>query len=307
MSFRLSLNTNPFVNRFAEPDDLIATIAEDVGIGYVQLTHEFINPSWPDAVTRRLTEAMAKSCATRRVRITSLMTGPSGRLNHFGHPDAEVRKHYVGWFKRMADIARGLDCPAIGTQYAILTHRDYEEKTRRDAMMNHALDCWRSVADHAAKLGLQFLFWEPMSVGREIGHTIESTSELQDKLDVSGLAIPLRPMVDIDHGDVSSTNSADTDPYAWAQSFARRSPIIHIKQSSMNKGGHWPFTAERNRDGRIVPEKLLDAVRAGGGSDNELCMELSFREREPVDRSVVAMTRESVEFWRPYVDVGLRL
>lgn len=50
-------------------------------------------------------------------------------------------------------------------------------------------------------------------------------------------------MIDIDHGDVTSPDKRDVDPYAWAEDFAARSPIIHVKQSSMNKGGHWPFTA----------------------------------------------------------------
>jgi hypothetical protein len=33
-------------------------------------------------------------------------------------------------------------------------------------------------------------------------------------------------------------------------------------------------------------------------------MEFAFREREPADRNVVAMIRESVAFWEPYADVG---
>jgi hypothetical protein len=111
-------------------------------------------------------------------------------------------------------------------------------------------------------------------------------------------------MVDIDHGDVTSPEPADVDPYAWAERFAARSPIIHIKQSSMNKGGHWPFTAQYNADGRITPEKLIAAVQAGGGTDNELCLELAFREREPTDRSVVAAIRESVAYWAPYAKTG---
>jgi sugar phosphate isomerase/epimerase len=304
MTFRLSLSANPLVNRFAEPEDLIHTIAEDIGLGYLQLTHEFINPAWPAAVIRRMTDRMASSCAGSGVKITSLMTGPYGRLNHFGHPDAEVRAYYVAWFKTLADIAADLGCPAIGTQFAILAYRDYDEPLRRSQLMDAALQCWRAVAAHAQKRGLEFLFWEPMSVGRELGHTIADTLKLQDFLDGAGLAIPLKALVDIDHGDVSSPDPADTDPYAWAKVFAKRSPIIHIKQSSANKGGHWPFTAQHNRDGRIIPEKLLATIRAGGGEDNELCMEFAFREREPADRDVIAMTRESVAFWRPYVDVG---
>jgi len=54
-----------------------------------------------------------------------------------------------------------------------------------------------------------------------------------------------------------------------------------------------------HKDGRITPEMLLETVRRGGGTDNEICLELSFREREPVDHQVVAMIRESVDYWAP--------
>jgi sugar phosphate isomerase/epimerase len=304
MAFTLSVNTNPFVNRFAEPEDLIAVLADDIGIGHIQLVHEFINPSWQAATVKRLTGRMARACAQKRAKITSIMTGPYGRLNHFAHPDAEVRQYYSGWFKGMADIAGDLGAPAIGTQFGIFTFKDYDDPRRREELMKVALACWRDVAEYAKARGLTWLFWEPMSVGRELGHTLGDTQRLQDWIDAAGLPIPLRPMVDIDHGDVTSPNPADVDPYAWAREFASQSPIIHIKQSTMNKGGHWPFTAQYNENGRITPEKLIAAVKAGGGENNELCLELAFREREPTDRSVVAAIRESVAYWAPYTKTG---
>jgi sugar phosphate isomerase/epimerase len=304
MGFTVSVNTNPFVNRFAEPEDLIATLAEEIGIGHIQLVHEFINPSWKAATVKRLTDRMARACVQKRAKITSIMTGPYGRLNHFAHPDEEVRRYYVGWFKGMADIAGDLGAPAIGTQFGIFTFKDYDNSTRRAELMKIALDCWREVAEHAKARGLTWLFWEPMSVGRELGHTLKDTQALQDWIDEARLALPLKPMVDIDHGDVSSADPADVDPYAWARDFATQSPIIHIKQSTMNKGGHWPFTAQYNENGRITPERLIAAVKAGGGTDNELCLELAFREREPTDRSVVAAIKESVAYWAPFAKTG---
>jgi D-erythrulose 1-phosphate 3-epimerase len=304
MSFSLSINTNPLVNRFAEPEDVISVLTDEIGIGHIQLVHEFINPSWNGATVKRLTDRMAKACSSKRAKITSIMTGPYGRLNHFVHPDAEVRDYYVAWFKGMADIAADLDCPAIGTQFGIFTFRDYDDPARRAKLLQVALDCWRSVADHAQSRGLTWLFWEPMSVGRELGHTLAATQELQDWINAAKLPVPLKPMVDIDHGDVTSPNPADVDPYAWAQAFATQSPIIHIKQSTMNKGGHWPFTAQYNKDGRITPEKLLAEIETGGGANNELCLELAFREREPTDRSVVAALRESVAYWAPHTKTG---
>lgn len=304
MGFTLSVNTNPLVNRFAEPEDVVKALADDVGIGHIQLVHEFINPSWKARTIKRLTDRMAKALSHRRAKVTSIMTGPYGRLNHFAHPDEEVRHYYIDWFKGMADIAADLDCPAIGTQFGIFTFKDYDDEKRRDELMRIALEGWRDVAAHAKSKGLTWLFWEPMSVGRELGHTLQATQELQDWIDGEKLPIPLKPMVDIDHGDVTSPNPRDIDPFAWARDFATQSPIIHIKQSTMNKGGHWPFTAQYNKDGRITPEKLLAAVREGGGTDNELCLELAFREREPTDRSVIPALKESVAFWAPYTKTG---
>jgi len=304
MGFTLSLNTNPLVNRFADPDDLIDAVAAGIGIRDLQLTHEFINPGWPAATIGKFVRLFQKALARSGVRVTSFFTGPYGRLNHFGHPDADVRRYYVDWFKTMADIAGDIGATSAGTQFAIFTHRDFDDAERRRALIGIAIDHWAEVAEHARAAGLSSLIWEPMSVGREFGHTLESCQALQDELDAAGLAIPLKMMVDIDHGDVSSSNPRDIDPYAWAESFATQSPIIHIKQSSMNKGGHWPFTAAYNKDGRIMPDKLLETIRRGGGTNNEICLELSFREREPTDRLVVDMIRESVDFWEPHVETG---
>lgn len=304
MAFTLSLSTNPLVNRFAEPDDLIDAVAHRIGIRDIQLTHEFVNPSWPPATVRKIVRQFRQALRRSGVRVTSAMTGPYGRLNHFGHPDADVRRYYVDWFKAFADIAADLGAPAIGTQFAILTFRDYDDPARRAALFRIALDCWGEVAEHARAAGLSWLFWEPMSVGREFGHTIESCRALQRDFDAAGFGIPLNMMVDIDHGDVTSPNPADIDPYAWAEAFPRQSPIIHVKQSSMNKSGHQPFTAAYNKEGRIVPERLIEAIRSGGGTDNEICLELSFREREPTDRLVVEMIRESVDHWAAHVEAG---
>ena len=131
MPLTLSLNTNPLVNRFADPDDLIETVARDMRIRDLQLTHEFINPSWPTPITQRLTKTMMAALARIGVRVTSGMTGPYGRLNHFCHPDAEVRRYYVEWLKTFADITANLGGTSVGTLFAIFTYRDYDEPSRR--------------------------------------------------------------------------------------------------------------------------------------------------------------------------------
>lgn len=306
MALTLSLNTNPLVNRFAEPDDLITTIARDIRIRDIQLTHEFINPSWPAPVVRRLTRDMRAALHRTGARVTSGMTGPYGRLNHFGHPDRDVRRYYVDWFKTFADIIADLGGTSVGTQFAIFTYRDYDDAARRAELMQIAIDCWAEVADHAKTAGLAYVFWEPMSVGREFGETIAASLDLQDRLSAANMAVPMWMMADIDHGDVTSPDPDDTDPYAWARAVPRVSPIIHIKQSMMDKSGHRPFTADFNAKGAIQPAPLLDAFAAGGAIDNEICLELSFKERDPNDRQVISQIAESVAFWAPHIDSGAR-
>lgn len=304
MPLTLSLNTNPLVNRFADPVDLIETTARDLKLRDLQLTHEFINPSWSAPVIRRLTREMDGALQRTGVRVTSGMTGPYGRLNHFGHPDREVRRYYVDWFKSFADIIGDLGGNSIGTQFAILTFADYDDPKRREELIRIAIDCWAEVAEHAKAAGLSYIFWEPMSVGREFGHTIADCMALQDRLTAADMAVPMWMMADIDHGDVTSDNPDDFDPYAWARAVPKVSPIIHIKQSLMDKGGHRPFTAAFNAKGRIQPEPLLQAFAEGGAVDNEICLELSFKEREPNDREVIPHIAESVAFWAPHIDTG---
>jgi sugar phosphate isomerase/epimerase len=304
MALTLSLNTNPLVNRFADPDDLIDTVARELRLRDLQLTHEFINPGWPASTIRRLTRQMLSALNRTGVRVTSGMTGPYGRLNHFGHPDPEVRRYYVDWFKTFADITGDLGGHSVGTQFAIFTYKDYDDPARREELIKIAIDCWAEVAGHAKAAGLSYVFWEPMSIGREFGETIAECMSLQDRLTAANMAVPMWMMADIDHGDVTSANSDDYDPYAWARAVPKVSPIIHIKQSLMDKGGHRPFTAEFNAKGRIHPEPLLKAFAEGGAADNEICLELSFKEREPNDRQVIPQIAESVAFWAPHIDTG---
>ena len=304
MPLTLSLNTNPLVNRFADPEDLIETIARDIKIRDLQLTHEFINPSWPASVIRRLTRQMSEALQRTGVCVTSGMTGPYGRLNHFGHPDKDVRRYYVDWFKIFADIIANLGGTSVGTQFAILTYKDFDDATRREELIKIAIDCWSEVGEHAKTAGLGYLFWEPMSVGREFGETIAECVKLQHRLTAAQMAIPMWMMADIDHGDLTSKNSDDFDPYAWAKAVPKLSPIIHIKQSLLDKGGHRPFTVEFNAKGRIQPEKLLKAFADGGAINNEICLELSFKERDPNDRQVISQIAESVAFWAPHINAG---
>ncbi len=281
MAFSLSLNTNPLVNRFAEPEDLIDTVADRLRIRDLQLTHEFINPSWPASLIRALTRRMQAALNRTGVRVTSGMTGPYGRLNHFGHPEPEVRRYYVDWFKTFADIIGDLGGQSVGTQFAIFTYRDYDDPKRREALIRIAIDCWAEVAEHAKRAGLSYVFWEPMSVGREFGETIEACLSLQTRLTAAKMAVPMWMMADIDHGDVTSANPRRLRPLRLGARRPARLPdhphqaVAHgqgrpppLHRRVQREGPHPARAAARGlprgrrRRQRDLPRTLLQGARA---------------------------------------------
>ena len=188
----------------------------------------------------------------------------------------------------------------MGSHFGIFTHLDNIDPKRRAERRRHNIEGWHRIGEYASKRGLEYLSWEPMSISREQGETLALAMELQD--DVNREApIPFKVCLDVDHGDVSSTNPDDTKPYVWLEKFAKISPLIHLKQSYANKGGHWPFTAEHNAQGRIKPELVVEALTKQGITDVELILELSFREREPADSTVIEVLKESVDYWRQII------
>lgn len=302
MAIYLSMSNNPLLNRVAEPEDLVNICATQIGIHRIQLTNEIINPCWPARTVKRLVDQFSKAAATNNLRATSLMTGPYARINNMGHPDAEVRQWNFDWMAQFAEIAGDVGADSVGSQFAILTWRDFDDPTRRAARIADAMNGWEQVWATAEKAGLKYIFWEPMSVGRELGHTIEATAELNEMAKARGL--PLKLLLDVDHGDLQSGNPDDTDPYKWIEALAKDSPIIHVKQShAINKGGHNPFVEPFNSEGRIHAQELVAALSKFGPEDMEICLELSFREREPADRNVIDCIRRSVDYWRPHVNL----
>ena len=73
-------------------------------------------------------------------------------------------------------------------------------------------------------------------------------------------SLPFKICLDVDHGDSSSPDPDDTNPYAWLKAFAADSPI-HLKQSLQEQIRHWPFTPEHNEVGKITPDAVLSTLK----------------------------------------------
>ena len=295
--YRLGINTGFAVNRYAEPEEWIRIVGEELELKVVQFTADMLNVDLPVSVISNQVNRIQKLCENYGVEISSSFTGAFTRVNHLAHPDPEIRKHWIDWFKRFVDLSVDLGCESMGSHFGIFTHRDNNSSIERKIRRQQNIDAWHEIALFAKEKGLKFLTWEPMSISREQGEIISEARKLQDDVNLDS-PLPFKICLDVDHGDLSSSDPRDTDPYSWLQEFAIDSPLIHLKQSHINKSGHWPFIAEHNEIGRIQPDKVVKILLDKRINKVDLILELSFREREPFDSSVVEVLKESVEFWR---------
>ncbi len=298
MNLLLAINTGFAVNRLTPPEQWIPFVKNELGVDFVQFTADMLMPYILDPLGEKIARHTREIADQYGLTIHSTFTGAFTRLNHFSHPDDEVRAYWLGWFKAFADISVILGAKSMGSHFGIQTMPDNSMPQTRQDVLETTIECWRELAGYAATAGLEYLTWEPMSISREYGETIVQTDRILDML--QDFPLPMRLCLDVDHGDVLSPRAEDTDPYAWLEHFAPVAPLVHLKQSQQDKGGHWPFTAEHNTKGKIVPERTIEALRKGGAEDVCMILELSFRERQPAELRMSRDLEESVQFWKPY-------
>ena len=293
---RLGINTGFALNRYPLPEQWMKVVGSDLGLRYVQLTADLINPCLGDEIIQDQVKRIKEESGRYDIRVESIMTGAYTRVNHFSHPEEKVRRYWIEWFKKLADVALELGAKDLSSHLGILCYDDLNDPTRRQHILDKTVDAWKELAAYGKEIGLESLSWEPMSIKREYGENISEAMRIQRLLE--GSDIPIYLCLDVDHGDITSNDPRDTDYKEWIAVFAGKTPYIHIKQVLKDKGGHHPFTAEYNSQGKVTPKELFSALRNSGVKDALLLLELSFREREPTDSMVLQQLKESAQYWK---------
>lgn len=292
----LGINTGFAVNRYPSASEWLEVIS-NAGLSRVQITADMIDPRSPPNFIEGEIETILETGASGGPLITSAFTGAMTRLNLFGHPNLHMREFWMNWYRQFIDISARLGAKSVGGHLSILSIRDDSDEESRRNRLDHILKCWVELSHYAADQGISCMIWEPMSIAREFGETIDAAEKIQEKFDAIVSSGRIKMCLDVDHGDIASSYPGDTDPYAWMGKFAAATHCIHMKQSLANKGGHWPFTEEYNNQGRIQKTEFIEQVKSHFKGNVELFLELSFRERNPVDQLAPEHIGESVKYW----------
>lgn len=156
------------------------------------------------------------------------------------------------------------------------------------------------MAEYAQKKKIKSLIWEPMSISREFGETLNQCQNIHSLLNKKKYKFNL--CLDVGHGDINSKYKSNYDPYKWLDKFAKESPVIHLKQVQKNNFSHLPFTKKNNKKGIIDPKKVLDILKKKNNDDAELSFELSFKERDPIDKDLKKEVIENVKYWKKFIN-----
>lgn len=301
MKLQLGINAGFAINRFPEPEVWLRIVGEELGLRCCQFVADLLNPFLPQDIVDEQAERIIENAARYDVRIRSVFTSAFTRVNHLLHPDPKLRRVWLDWFRRLFDVAARFGAEGAGAHFGILSVTDNSDPVRRRERIEEGFESWRKLAEHGAAIGLRYVLFEPMSIPRELACTIAETEGIMARFESMDMPIPMRLNLDVDHGDLASRNPEDTDPYAWLRVFGKVSPVVHLKQSTRDKGGHWPFTPEHNEQGIVRGELVLEALRESGAEEVMLILELAHREREPAESRVLSDLKASVDYWRQFV------
>ena len=297
MKYNLGINTGFAVNRFCEPKELFNFIKNDLELNNVQLSADLISPFYEKKLLSAQIKKYKMEINKNSIHISSLFTGAFTRLNHLAHSDKAIQKFWINWFKTLVNISSELECKTIGSHFGIFSYKDNNHSGLRKMRRKQNIENWHEIAEYAKNKGIKTIMWEPMSISREQGETIQACKKLQKDVNESA-PLPFKICMDVDHGELTSKNKNDTDPYYWLSVFAKDIQAVHLKQSLKDKGGHWPFTEKYNKIGKIFPSKVINALKKNGCDETDLILELSFRERNPADKSALNDIKKSVNFWK---------
>lgn len=159
------------------------------------------------------------------------------------------------WFEKFLEIGSEFGARNLGSHLGIMSFDTYEDEGKRKMIEEDGICAWQKLSFRAKELGYKELIFEPMSVLREMGETIEKTRRLMDCVN-ENCGVPLKICLDVGH----APDSAERDPYLWVRKLATDSPVIHLQQTVLNKSNHSPFTEEYNKIWQDIEHGLICLV-----------------------------------------------
>ena len=296
MKINLGLHMGFASTRFNNPKIWTDIVRNEFKLEHVQFVSDLLEPSMPINIVNDQIKKINYYTKKNKIKIKHTMTSP--RYNYMGSTDIAVSNYWKNWLKKFIKISSQIGAEGAGSLLGIYSFDDLKNNSM--ATRKKIINGWVDLSSYAKKCGLKYLIWEPMSVKREMGDTIAETHKLHKELNQKSM-IPILLNLDVDHGNNSSKNKDDFNPYKWIEKLGHLSPAIHLKQKTKDIYTHKPFIKKYNDIGIIKPKKIIEYLKKLDIEEITLYFEFTFREREPFDSRSIKDIKESVKYWKDYI------
>ncbi len=290
---QLGINTCFAVKRWPRPADWAPIVRETLGLDLVQVSLDLVDLTQGDESMARDIDEHLEAADRHGIRIHSVFTGVAGySLNLLLHPSERERDAAERWYERAIDFTARLGAESVGGHVGAYSVPDWADAARRSMLWEELRVRLGRLASVARSRGLQGFLIENPAARREPS-TMPDIESLITEGDEEH--VPLQLCLDVGHMCVPETEGEERDPYAWLRRLGGRAAVIQIQQSDALGDRHWPFTAEHDEAGRILPSMVLETL--GHASTAPLIFEVIPAFEAPDDATIADLV-ESVRRWR---------
>ena len=292
--FTLGINNCFAPKRWPEPEQWAKIIAEEFGLKSVQFSFDLMDPRASADAVAAYVDHTRHAVERHGIKIHSTFTGLVAYMrNLLMHPEPTFRKDAKAWFKAAIDVTAQMGVASTGGYVGALSMHEAQDRVLRRQRITQWMADLEDLAQYAKERGLKEFLVENMAVWREPPTSIAEGRQVT----AMKTAVPLKLTIDLGHMVVKGTKGDDRDPYAWLRQLGKQAGVIHLQQSDTTHDRHWPFTPETNKQGRIDPARVIEALQSSGADKAVLMFEI-MHAFEADEKQVLADIRMSVEQWR---------
>jgi len=290
---QLGINTCFAVKRWPRPADWAPIVRDTFGLGLVQVSLDLVDLTHGDDSIARDIEEHLEATNRHGIRIHSVFTGVAGySTNLLLHPAERERDAAERWYERAIDFCARLGAESVGGHVGAYSVPDWADPERRSMLWDELRVRLDRLASVAKSRGLAGFLIENLAARREPSTMADIESLITDGDEEH---VPLQLCLDVGHMCVPETEGEERDPYAWLRRLGGRAAVIQIQQGDVLGDRHWPFTAEHDEVGRIIPSAVLETL--GRSNTAPLVFEVIPAFEAPDDATLADLV-ESVRRWR---------
>ena len=295
MTVRLGINTCFAVKRWPRPEDWATIVRDDLGLDLVELSLDLLEGFETPTGRQRVAAENRAALDGAGLAAVGTFTGLNGYShNLLMHPDPVARQAALAWYEAVVDLTGELGLAGAGGHVGAMSAPDWRNPQARAARWADLKAALATLSARARAAGLEHLLVENLVPVREPA-TMAQVADLLTAGDADH--VPVGVCVDLGHMCVPGTSGPERDPYAWLARFGAELVEVQLQQSDAEGDHHWPFTPERNRQGRIEAGRVLDALDAAGAREVTLILEMIPGWEQP-DDELRADLVATADYWR---------